>query len=93
MDNENQYNSMTAPDFDREQHEEMERNERYGDDDEETVVINGTADELRQVIHRTRQENGGITINLIARIFDKEFDSTEIHALINELELILENHG
>lgn len=44
-----------------------------------------TAQQLKEVLIATRQENGGITLDLIARIIAGEFDQAEIEALINAL--------
>ncbi len=44
------------------------------------------ATQLKEVLQATRQEQGGITLDLIARIITGEFDRAEVDGLINALK-------
>ncbi len=44
-----------------------------------------TAQQLKEVLMATRQEQGGITLDLVARIITGEFDQAEVNALIEGL--------
>jgi hypothetical protein len=50
-----------------------------------------TANLLKEALQKTRAEGEGITLNLVARIIVGEFDSSEVEALIRELEAFKQN--
>lgn len=50
-----------------------------------------TAQNFKQAVEMTREQFGGITLDLMARILASVLDEAEIKALVRDLELQVEN--